>query len=110
MNKIKFRKYYLGVTFNDLLDIRRVSLVKLTWEVTGITKKINISNSIKVKLIKILNNVGVICIVIDISQTLELVKSTYSLAFFSILCVVDKSPYAFGNDLFVKKIQHVFSS
>jgi hypothetical protein len=73
-------------------------------------KKINNSNLIKVKLIKILNNVDVICIVIDKSQTLELVKSTYSLAFFSILCVSNKSPYAFGNDIFVKQIQHVFSS
>jgi len=37
MNKIKFRKYYIGVNFNSLLDIRRVSLVILTQEVIGIT-------------------------------------------------------------------------
>lgn len=98
-NKIK--KYYLGVIFNSLLDIKKVSFVNLTWEVIGITKNINTSNSIKVKLIKFLNNVDVICIVIDIFQTIELVRSTYSLAFFSILCVSNKSPYAFGNDIFI---------
>jgi hypothetical protein len=110
MNKIKFRKYYLGVNFNSFLDIRKVSLVNLTWEMIGIKKNINTSKLIKMKLINFLNNVGVICIMIDIFQTVELVRSTYSLAFFSILCVSNKSPYSFGNDVFVKKIQHVFSS
>lgn len=60
------------------------------------------------KLIRFLNNVGVICIVIDISQTLELVRSTYSPGLFFHLMCVDKSSHAFGNDIFVKKIQRVF--
>jgi hypothetical protein len=47
--------------------------------------------------------------VIDISQTLELVRSTYSPGLFFHLMCVDKSSHAFGNDIFVKKIQHVFS-
>jgi hypothetical protein len=59
-NKIKLISYYLGVSFDSLLETIKVTLLDLTWEVIiSITRDDNSSNYVVGKFVKLLNNVKV---------------------------------------------------
>ncbi len=59
-NKIKLISYYLGVSFDSLLETIKVTLLDLTWEVIiSITRDDNSSNYVVGKFVNLLNNVKV---------------------------------------------------
>ncbi len=67
MNKLKFKRYCLEVNFDSFFDIKKVSFVNLVWVIVGTTRITNSSNSTRMKLVKLLNNASVTCIVTNIS-------------------------------------------
>jgi hypothetical protein len=85
-NKTKFKSHRSQLNFSSLPKTIGASLIDLTWEMmVGTIMNANFLNLVVVKFVKFLNNIGLACIVMKTSQTLEIKSIDYPPTFPSVV-------------------------
>ncbi len=85
-NKTKFKSHCSQLNVNSFPKTIGALPIDLTWEVmVGAIRNANFLNLVVAKFVKFLNNVGLACIVIKTSQTLEIKSMDYPPTFPSLV-------------------------